>query len=98
MKIECSRQLCAERTDGQTDGQSDTLSSCRSQKCSVIHIFIICHFVTRTSCLKLKYCVVLNSFCVYSYLVFADMDKEGFERSDWKNSPFIYLHKTQIGQ
>ena len=32
MKIECSRQLCAERTDRRTDGQSDTLSSCRSQK------------------------------------------------------------------
>ena len=28
MKIDCSRQTCA----GQTDGQSDSLSSCRSQK------------------------------------------------------------------
>ena len=31
-KNEYSRQLCAERTDGQTDGQSDTMSSCRSQQ------------------------------------------------------------------
>ena len=35
MKIECSRQLCAERTVRQTDGQSDSLRSCWSQKLQV---------------------------------------------------------------
>ncbi len=32
MKIDCSRQVCAARTDIQTDGHCDSESSCRSQK------------------------------------------------------------------
>ncbi len=41
MKIECSRQLCAERTDRRTDGQSDSLGSLVGAKKIIILLLII---------------------------------------------------------
>ena len=39
MKIKCFRQLCAERTDGQTDTQSDSLGSLTEPKSSFYAIW-----------------------------------------------------------
>ena len=46
MKIECCRQLGAGQTDTRTHRQSDTLSSCRSQKqllkpCPHLHLLLL---------------------------------------------------------